>query len=104
MEPNPPGSGTLLEMNRHRVRDLLLQVAEILPLRGDAAFATRIVPPCHQPARLLVTLDLKGDFFHGLTPLFHTFRPAFRRNGFPSATPFHFVEVIPVLAPAKSIS
>jgi hypothetical protein len=74
MEANPAGSGALLKMSRHRVRDLLLQVAEILPLRGDAACATRIIPPRHEPARLLVTLDLKGDFFHALNPLFHTFR------------------------------
>jgi hypothetical protein len=75
MQTNPARSGPLLKMDRHRVRNLLLQVAEILPLRGDAAWATRIIPPGHKPARLLVTLDLKGDFFHALNPLFHTFLP-----------------------------
>ena len=52
-------------MNRDRLRDLLLQIAEISPLRRDAA-TIRIVPRRHQPARLLITLDLKGDFFHYL--------------------------------------
>ena len=51
-------------MNRDRLRDLLLQIAEILTLRGDAAIG--IVPRRHQPAGPLVTQDLKGDFFHYL--------------------------------------
>jgi hypothetical protein len=82
METNPAGSGALLKMSRHCVRDLLLHVPEVLPLRGDATCATRIIPAGHEPARLLVTLDLKGDFFHALSPLFHTLGPAFRRCGF----------------------
>ena len=49
METNPAGSGAPLKMSRHRVRDLLLKVAEILPLRGDATRATRIIPPGHEP-------------------------------------------------------
>jgi hypothetical protein len=40
-------------------------------LRGDAARAIGIIPPCHEPAGLLVTLDLESDFFHRLQTLFH---------------------------------
>ncbi len=65
-------SGAFVKVNCDRLRDLLLQIAEILPLRGDAACAIRVIPRCHEPARLLVTLDLKGDFFHYLEPLFHS--------------------------------
>jgi hypothetical protein len=57
-------SGAVIKVNGNRLHDLLLQIAEILALRGDAARSVRIVPPCNQAARLLVTLDLKCDFFH----------------------------------------
>jgi hypothetical protein len=66
MDANSTRHGAFVEVNYDRVRDLLLQIAQILALRGDAAPAIRIVPPCHEPTRLLVTLDLKGDFFHYL--------------------------------------
>jgi hypothetical protein len=45
-------------MNCDRLGDLLLQVTEILTLSGDAARAIGIIPPCHEPAGFLVTLDL----------------------------------------------
>jgi hypothetical protein len=45
-------------MDCDRFRDLLLQVTKILPLSSDAACAFGIIPPCHEPARLLVTPDL----------------------------------------------
>ena len=82
---DPAGSGGFVKVNRHRVRDLLLQVAEILALCGDAAGAIRIIPPGHEPARLVVTLDLKGDFFHYLEPII-PYLPFFRRafSPFPS--------------------
>ncbi len=51
-------NGAFVKMNCNRFRDLLLQVTEILSLSGDAARAIGIIPPCHEPARLLVTLDL----------------------------------------------
>ena len=47
-------TGALVEMYRYRLRDLLLQIAQVPPLRCDATGPIRIVPPCHQPARLLV--------------------------------------------------
>ena len=59
-------NGAFVRVNCDRLRDLLLQIAEILALRGDATLAIRIIPPCDEPARLLVTLDLKSDFFHYL--------------------------------------
>jgi hypothetical protein len=61
--------GAVIKVNGNRFRDLLLQIAEVLALRGDAARSIRIVPPCHKTARLLVTLDLKCDFFHSLQPI-----------------------------------
>jgi len=61
-------SGAFVKVNCDRVRDLLLQIAEVLSLRGDATRSIRVVPACHEPARLLVTLDLKGDFFHRTAP------------------------------------
>jgi len=72
MDADSTRNGAFVEMNCDRLRDLLLQIAQILPLRGDATGTIRIIPPCHEPARLLVTLDLKGDFFHCLHPLFHS--------------------------------
>jgi len=59
-------NGAFVKVNCYRFRDLLLQIAEILPLRSDATGAIRVIPPCYEPARLLVTLDLKSDFFHHL--------------------------------------
>ena len=69
---NPARSGTVIKVNANRLRDLLLRMAEILALRGDAACPFRIIPPCRQKARLLVTPDLKCDLVHGLGALFHT--------------------------------
>src|SRR5947207_2651253 len=57
-------SSAVVKVNRNRLRDLLLQIAEVLALSSDPARSVRIVPPCHQPARLLVTLDLECYFFH----------------------------------------
>lgn len=61
-------SGSIVKVNCHCLGDLLVQIVEALPLRCDAA-AVPVIPPCHQPARLLVTLDLKGDFFHDFSPI-----------------------------------
>jgi len=61
-------SGAFVEMYRDSLRDLLLQIAQVLPLRSDATGPIRIVPRCHQPARLLVAQDLEGDFFHWSAP------------------------------------
>jgi hypothetical protein len=58
-------SSSIVKVNCDGFRDLLPYVAEILPLRRDAA-AVRIIPRGHQPARPFVTLNLKGDFFHCL--------------------------------------
>ena len=69
VDADSTGSGAFVKVNCDRLRDLLLQIAEILPLRGDATPAIRIIPPCYEPARLLVTLDLKSDFFHYLCPI-----------------------------------
>lgn len=57
-------TGALLKVNGYRFRDLLLQITQIFPLRGNATRAIRIIPPRDEPARLLVTLDLKSDLFH----------------------------------------
>jgi hypothetical protein len=97
MEANPARSGALLKMYRHRVRDLLLQVAEVLPLRCDAACATRIIPRGNEPARLLVTLDLKGDFFHGLEPIIPYLPAGLPPLGIPKRDQFYRVEAIPPL-------
>jgi hypothetical protein len=70
-------SGAVVKVNRDRVRDLLLQISEVLPSRGDATRSIGIVPRCHEPARLLVTLDLQRDFFHYLEPIIPP--PAFSR-------------------------
>ena len=51
-------SGAFVKVNCDRLRDLLLQIAEVLPLRGDATCPIRTFPPCYEPTRLLVTLDL----------------------------------------------
>ena len=71
VDADPARSGAFVKVNCDRLRDLLLQIAEILPLRGDATHAVRVIPRCHEPTRLLVTLDLKSDFFHYLEPLLH---------------------------------
>jgi len=64
MDTDSARTGAFIKVNGDRFRDLLLQIAEILPLRRYATRAVRVVPPCHEPTRLLVTLDLKRDFFH----------------------------------------
>jgi hypothetical protein len=50
-------------MSRDGFGDLLLQIPKISSLRGDST-AIRIVPSRHQQSGILVTLDLKSDFFH----------------------------------------
>jgi len=62
-------SGAFIKVNRDRIRNLLLQIAKVLSLRRDTTPSIRIVPPRHEPTRLLVTLDLKGNFFHYLDPI-----------------------------------
>jgi hypothetical protein len=66
LDAYPTRSRAFVKMNCDRLGDLLLQIAEIVTLRRDAARSIRIIPPCYEPARLLVSLDLKGDFFHDL--------------------------------------
>ena len=58
VEADSTRHGAPVKMNCDRLRDLLLQITEILPLSGDASCAIGIIPPCHEPAGLLVTLDL----------------------------------------------
>jgi hypothetical protein len=74
-------SGAFVKMSCDRFGDLLLQIAEVLPLRRDATGSIRIIPRCHEPARLLVTLDLKGNFFHYLEPINPYARCSSRNNG-----------------------
>ena len=69
MDTNSMRSGAFVEMYRYRLRNLLLQIAQVLPLRCDATGAIGIVPRCDEPARLLVALDLKGNFFHRPAPI-----------------------------------
>ena len=64
MNSNSPGNGAVVKVNGDRVRDLLLQVAEIFALGSDTTQSFGIIPPCHQPTRLFVALYLQGDFFH----------------------------------------
>ena len=54
MDTDSMKSGAFVEMYRYRLRDLLLQIAQVLPLRCDATGPIGIIPRCHQPARLLV--------------------------------------------------
>src|SRR5579863_2742855 len=56
--------GAFVKMNYYRIRDLLLQIAKILPLGCDATGTIRVVPPRYEQVRLLVTLNLKVDLFH----------------------------------------
>jgi hypothetical protein len=37
VDADPARSGAIVKVNANRFRDVLLQVPEILPLRGDAA-------------------------------------------------------------------
>jgi hypothetical protein len=64
LDTNSMRSGTFIEMYRYRLRDLLLQIPQVLPLRCDATRPIGVIPPRHEPSGLLVTLDLKRDFFH----------------------------------------
>jgi iron donor protein CyaY len=65
MDADSPGSFTLIEVNGYSLRNLLLQIAKVLPLRSDATRSGRIVPPRDELARLLIALDLKRNLFHG---------------------------------------
>jgi hypothetical protein len=58
-------SFALLEVNGNSIDELLLQVAKVRPLGGDATRPIWIVPPCHKAPGRLVTLYLKCNFFHG---------------------------------------
>ena len=60
MDTNSMRSRALVEMYRHRLRDLLLQIAQVLPLRCDSTGPIGVVPRCHQPARLLVAQDYQA--------------------------------------------
>ena len=84
-----------IKVNCDSLSNLLLQIAEVLPLRGDATRALRIIPPCHEPARFFVALDLKSDFFHYLCPLFHTlyYRRWIRYTPFTFALARSFLQV-----------
>ena len=64
MDTDATRSGAFIKVNCDRIRNLLLQIAQVLPLRRESTGSIRIVPPRNEPARLLVTLDLKGDLFH----------------------------------------
>src|SRR6266849_3647769 len=68
MEPDTAGSCALIEIRCYRLGDLVLQVAQVLPLRSNAAGAIRCIPRGHQPARFLVVLDLERDFVHHSNP------------------------------------
>ena len=48
-------------MTAHRLAHVLLQLAQILPLRGNSALSARRVPGSGQPAAFLVALDFKRD-------------------------------------------
>jgi len=69
VNPDSTGSGAFVKVNSDRIRNLLLQIAEIFPLGGDAAPSQRIIPPRHEPTRLFVALHLQGDFFHCRAPI-----------------------------------
>jgi len=58
---------TFIEVNGHGLRDLLLQIAKVSPLRSDAARSGWVIPPRDKLARLFVALDLQRDLFHGTT-------------------------------------
>ena len=62
VDANPARRGALVEVHGYGFRDLPLQIAKVLTLRGDAA-AVWVVPAGNKPARF-VPLDLKGDLFH----------------------------------------
>lgn len=64
MDANSTRSGALVKVKGNRLGDLLLQVAEVLPLRSDATRFSPIVPRGHEPTRSLVTLDLNSYLFH----------------------------------------
>src|SRR5277367_5470999 len=65
VDPDAPRSFPFIEVDRNSFRDLLLQIAEVHALRGDAARSGRIVPPRDEKTRLFVALDLQRDLFHG---------------------------------------
>jgi hypothetical protein len=72
MNPNSTRNGAFVKMNGYCLRDLLLQISQILPLRRNATRSVRIVPRSNEPARIFVALDLKCDFFHHVPLLFHS--------------------------------
>src|SRR5258708_39688492 len=67
MEPAAPRCCSLIEIRCYRLGDLVLQVAQVLPLRSDATAIGRI-PGGYQPARFLVVLDLQRNFVHHSNP------------------------------------
>jgi hypothetical protein len=70
MNSDSARSRARVKVNPDGLRDLLLQIAEILTLRGNTARFTEVVPTRDQPARLLVALNPKYDFFtHQSLPL-----------------------------------
>jgi hypothetical protein len=73
-------SGAYIEMYRYRLGDLLLQIAKIFPLRCDATRRIGVIPPSHEPPRLFVALDLKGDLFHKPAPII-----PYRRCAYPES-------------------
>ena len=95
MDADSTRSGAFIKVNGNSLHDLLLQIAEVLALGGDAARSIRVVPPCHQAARLRVTLDLKCDFFHYLV----TIIPYRRWSGLAPAALAHSVQHAAVRPP-----
>ena len=64
MDADSARTFVIVKVNRDGVCDLLLQIAKIRPLRGDASGSSRVIPPCDEHARFFVALNLKGNLFH----------------------------------------
>lgn len=48
VNPDAMRRGAVVEVNRHCLRDLLLQIAQVLPLSSDTARSLGVVPPGNQ--------------------------------------------------------
>ena len=48
----------MIEIRGNRLGHLLLQIAQVLSLRRDAASPVRCVPGGYEPARFFIMLDL----------------------------------------------